>query len=132
MRHGIIILLSGFAVIPMALAADALSSIAGSEWGYPGTQDDRAPYIQFRSGGRVEGFGGCNRFNGSYAHTKDRLQIGPLATTRMACSPQIMEQERALFAMLKSTRGVAATHLVLILKDSAGAPLVTLVRRDAD
>ena len=132
MRHGIIILLSGFAVIPMALAADALSSIAGSEWGFPGAQAKMAPYIQFRSGGRVSGFGGCNTFNGSYAHTQNRLRLGPLSATRMACSTQIMNQEKDLFALLNRTRRVAATHLVLILKDSAGAPLVTLVRRDAD
>jgi heat shock protein HslJ len=132
MRHRIIILLSGLALSPLALAADTLSSLAGSEWGFPGAQAKMAPYIQFRSGGRVSGFGGCNRFNGSYAQAKDKLRLGPLSATRMACSPQIMNQERDLFALLSLTRTVAATHLVLILKDNSGAVLATLARRDWD
>ena len=132
MRHRIIVLLSGLALSPMVLAADTLSSLAGSEWGFPGSQSNKAPYVQFRSGGRVSGFGGCNRFNGSYTQAKDKLRLGPLSATRMACSPQIMKQERDLFALLSRTRTAAATHLALILKDSTGAVLATLARRDWD
>ena len=34
---------------------------------------------------RVEGFSGCNRFAGSYTLEGDRIRLGPLAGTMMAC-----------------------------------------------
>ena len=55
-----------------------------------------------------------------------------LAATLMACSDDQMQAERSFFDALAATRTFEATHLKLILKDAAGAVLLTLQRRDWD
>lgn len=109
------------------LALAALLSLAGSEWGISGTEQ----YVQFRDG-RVAGHSGCNRYTGSYAQEGETLKLGPLAATKMACSPERMEQEQAWFQMLDKVRGFEATHLVLKLKGADGKVIATLQRRDFD
>jgi heat shock protein HslJ len=56
--------------------------------------------------GRASGNAGCNRFSGSYelARVQERLRFGPLATTRMACAPAIMEQEQRYLSILEFVR----------------------------
>jgi len=110
------------------LALAALLSLAGSEWGLAGGGDQ---YIQFREG-RAAGHSGCNRFTGSYTQQGESLKFGPLASTKMACAPERMEQERAWFRMLDQVRGFEATHLVLKLKAGDGQVIATLQRRDFD
>ncbi len=52
--------------------------------------------LQF-AGGRLTGRAGCNRFSGPYRPAADgRIEIGPLAVTRMACPEAQMEIERAV------------------------------------
>jgi putative lipoprotein len=49
--------------------------------------------------GRASGSSGCNKLMGSYTHVApDSLRIGSLASTRMACPPELMAQESALAA----------------------------------
>ncbi len=55
-------------------------------------------------GGQASGSAGCNTFSGSYKLREDRLEFGPLATTRMACEPAIMEQEGRYLAILGAAR----------------------------
>ena len=109
----------------MVLAA--LLSLAGSEWGISGTEQ----YVQFREG-RVAGHSGCNRYTGGYVQQGETLKLGPLASTKMACSPERMDQEQAWFQMLDKVRGFEATHLVLKLKAADGKVIATLQRRDFD
>ena len=106
-----------------------LASLAGSEWGSPDLGD---AFVQFQSEGKIIGHGGCNRFFGSYSQTGKTLDIGPLGATKMMCPPPQMTTERALMGALQDTAEVDATHLVLILKDKDGTPLLTLQRRDWD
>ena len=110
------------------LALAALLSLAGSEWGPPGGGDQ---YIQFRDG-RVAGHSGCNRYTGSFTQDGESLKLGTLASTKMACTPERMEQERAWLEMLEKVRGFEATHLVLKLKAADGDVIATLQRRDFD
>jgi heat shock protein HslJ len=58
-------------------------------------------------GGRASGSAGCNSFSGSYQASEGRLEFGPLATTRMACTPDIMEQEQRFLAILAATRSIS-------------------------
>jgi heat shock protein HslJ len=58
----------------------------------------------------VKGSAGCNTYTGTYviltrAVGRNRIEIGPLATTRMACDEALMEQESLYLAALE-----AATH----------------------
>jgi heat shock protein HslJ len=109
-------------------AADPLTSLAGSEWGFPDAGD---AYVQFKEKD-VSGFSGCNRFRGSFTFAAGTLTFGPLATTRMACPPGKMETERKVLQILEATKAAEASHKTLSLKDGTGAVLATLQRRDWD
>lgn len=45
--------------------------------------------------GRLSGKTACNRVMGGFTLTGEGLTLGPLATTQMACPPEVMEAERA-------------------------------------
>jgi len=48
--------------------------------------EEQTPFIKVDSAaGRIMGFSGCNRFNGSYEKIDGKVELGPLATTMMAC-----------------------------------------------
>jgi heat shock protein HslJ len=104
-------------------------ALAGSEWGYASGGET---FIQFGDG-RASGSGGCNRFSGTYTQDGDRVRIGPLAATKMACLDEtLMQKEQRFFEMLEAVRTVDATHMKLVLKDETGKDLAVLVRRDWD
>ncbi len=63
-----------------------------------------APYLELNGAKKsAYGFGGCNRFFGTYALGKNQaLAFSDLGTTRMAC-PEGMDQEQALLGALGAT-----------------------------
>ncbi len=108
----------------------ALLSLAGSEWG-PETEDRPEIYIQFKETS-VNGHGGCNRFFGQYSFDGNAISIGPLASTKMACSKEVMEAELAWMDMLQRARSAEASFKTLVLRDEAGTVIATLRHRDWD
>lgn len=78
-------------------AADAVdrAPLIGTEWRLVelerspaplGAENRPATLMLSAEGRRAGGFGGCNRFVGTYALKGDSLRLGPLAMTRMACA----------------------------------------------
>lgn len=59
--------------------------------------------INFAADGSVSGNAGCNNFMGSYTTDGNTIAIGPLATTRMMCEEEIMQQEMQFIAALESS-----------------------------
>ncbi len=106
--------------------------LEGSEWGVVGEEGPKARYVSFAGSGRVFGFGGCNRFTGSYEQHDSHLTISPLAATRMACAPEVMAKETEFFDLLSKVRGVKVDHTLLLLLDESGADLKALSRRNAE
>ncbi|MDP2072619.1 META domain-containing protein [Hydrogenophaga sp.] len=109
--------LSWFAVsLLLSLTACALpgapgsAPLVGSEWrledlGGRGVLDRVQATLAFPEAGRVTGNSSCNRFFGSYTLMQDRIALGQLAGTRMACAPAVDEQEtRYLDALQKAQR----------------------------
>ncbi|MGB0907248.1 MAG: META domain-containing protein [Maricaulaceae bacterium] len=107
-----------------------LTSLAGSEWS-PENVNDIEQYVQFGAAGDVSGHGGCNRFFGTYEQSGERLTIGALASTKMACTGK-MQAEAGFLNNLQSTRRIEASHMRLVLKDEGETPLMILRRRDWD
>lgn len=109
--------LSWFAA-PMLLAltacalpgAPGAAPLVGSEWrledmGGRGVLDRAQATLAFPEAGRVAGNSSCNRFFGSYTLMQDRIALGQLGGTRMACAPAVDEQEaRYLDALQKAQR----------------------------
>lgn len=70
--------------------------------------------------GRASGNSGCNKLMGGYTRNGDALAVGPLASTRMACPPELMAQEAALLDAYARATGFR-------IEDN----LLTLTRGDA-
>lgn len=82
-------------------------------------QSAKVPELDFGQDGRVSGTSGCNRFTGSYTEGNGRLELGPLASTRMACPDALGQQETDFFQALSQVvaYGVRAGHTVLLGAD---------------
>lgn len=87
--------------------------------------------MSFPQAGQVGGSGGCNRYGGPVDITGEAIRFGPLASTRMACSPAIGDQEGRFFAALRSaTRFVVTAEDKLVLYDATGDAVVTFNRAE--
>jgi heat shock protein HslJ len=79
--------------------------------------------------GRVSGLAACNRYSGSYTLSGEGLTFGPMAGTRMACPPPLMETESAVFAAFaRVTQFDIAADGALLLKTDEATPLFTATR----
>jgi heat shock protein HslJ len=75
----------------------------------------------------VSGNGGCNSFNGGYTVNGSMLSIGPLATTRLLCGNEAMDQqEMAYLTALQSAASFTISEGQLILFGNSGSELLRL------
>ena len=82
--------------------------------------------LKFHADGTVEGFGGCNDFNGQYTLEGDKLTFGPMATTHKSCGPATDEQEFTFLTFLAKIQKLTVEEDELILfTDSQGEMLLT-------
>jgi heat shock protein HslJ len=77
---------------------------------------------------RATGSGGCNQMGGEYTLDGDRLTLGRMVSTMMACA-EGMETERAFLDALGRVRGWRLAGEELELLDAAGAVLARLEPR---
>lgn len=110
--------------------ARPLASLEGSEWA-PVDRSVKDQYVAFKSGGEINGHGGCNQFFGQYTQEGQTLTIGALASTKKFCA-DVMQAETAFMQKLQDTRKVEATHIALRLYDADGQQIMQLRRRDWD
>lgn len=120
----------GCASAPPAVTNEPLE---GTQWkltqlgGQPAAavSSEKAPYLQFLAAEkRVVGSGGCNRLGGGYTPDGNKLTIGQVASTMMAC-PHGMDQEQALHAAFKKVTNWRVDGETLQLLDAAGQPVAT-------
>ncbi len=83
--------------------------LLGSSWelvdlGGAPVLEDRRPTMEFKEAGRISGNGSCNYYSGSVELGDGTIRVGPLAMTRMACTPEIDAQEKAFTAALQNAR----------------------------
>lgn len=79
---------------------------------------------------RAGGNGGCNSyFTETSFNGVAPLSFGPVAGTRMACTPPTMAQEAGLFRALGAVMGYELAGNSLALVDGAGVPIIELVRQ---
>lgn len=85
--------------------------------------------LVFGPEGALSGHASCNTLRGRYTLEGNRLKIDAVATTRMACSPALMEQEdRVLTALERAARATVPPHGFLTLQDADGAVLMRASR----
>jgi heat shock protein HslJ len=104
------------------------AAVSGTDWELLELQGTPAPLgnggrratIRFEADtGRVAGFGGCNRYFGTYALDGAALRFGGLGMTRMAC-PQGMGLEQQLTEALAAARRYEIEDRELTLLGDAG------------
>jgi putative lipoprotein len=68
--------------------------------------------------GLASGSSGCNKLMGRYiVGTRNQLTLGPMASTRIACSPELMAQESALHTAFSRTGSYHIDGNTLELRD---------------
>jgi len=65
--------------------------------------------FEFDNEGNIAGNASCNRFGGTCQIDGDKIEIGPLRSTRRACEPDIMQQEHKFLALLGAAQTWAIT-----------------------
>ena len=71
--------------------------------------------FEFDTEGNIAGDASCNRFGGSCKIEGDKIEVGPLRSTRRACEPDIMQQEHKFLALLAAATAWSIDGDVLIL-----------------
>jgi len=120
----------GIAALALILAGCTTASgpkpeVVGPVWGAVSIADkavlDHALItLQLDGDGRASGKGGCNGYGGSYSLDDPALRFGPLASTKMACATEVMDQEQAYFDLLAQVERYAVgddSALVLMTAD---------------
>jgi heat shock protein HslJ len=96
--------------------------------GQPLPKLDHAPWLILREAdGRMNGFGGCNSFTGSYKldAAASRLSFAQIATTSMACISG-MDVEQAFYEALRNADNYSLAGNHLTLNRARMAPLARL------
>ncbi|MEO3472272.1 META domain-containing protein [Roseomonas sp. CAU 1739] len=88
----------------------------------------RRPDITFTDEHTAHGSSGCNRFMGGFTLEGATLQFDPVAGTRMACEPPLMEREQRFHAALEAVRGWRMDGAALLLTDTSGGTVLRLRR----
>ncbi len=76
--------------------------------------------LEFGPDNAVSGFGGVNRFSGTCTTSTEQLKFGPLVSTKMGGSAQLMKTEQAYFDALESVRSFSLQVGLLRLKNDSG------------
>ena len=98
-------------------SGDAITSVAG----------DATLTADFADDGTVSGNAGCNNYNGPYEIDGDSISIGPLASTKMACtSEELSKQEADFLAALELATSFTVTGDRLDLLRDGGTIAATL------
>ena len=89
----------------------------GSTYSTPGTQE---PYTLFKSDGTLEGFTGCNAFQGNFSTQTQGITITNLNATQSACPNSTLQaQQDAMLKILGSAKTYQVNETVMqIISDS--------------
>jgi membrane-bound inhibitor of C-type lysozyme/heat shock protein HslJ len=82
------------------------------------TADATETTLEIGEDGTIGGQGGCNGYSGNATIVGGAIQVGPIAATKMACEPAIMEQETVYFEALGKTAGWRREAGALVLTDA--------------
>ena len=89
---------------------------------------------KFGRDGTVSGFSGCNHYSATFTAKGQRISLGPIASTEMACLEPAgaMAQEAAYTAALESAATYQIENSRLELRNAKGATVVSLRAPEED
>lgn len=111
---------------------ESMDLLAGVEWivqeiGGAGLVENAEVTLEFDAvTRRLAGRSGCNRYNAAFELSGEGLSIGPAASTRMACAPDLMAQEQRFLADLQriSRFDIDPSGALLLFANDQQDPLV--------
>ncbi|MGD9833684.1 MAG: META domain-containing protein [Piscinibacter sp.] len=122
------VLLTGCAVAP-APAPDIHGTWVIEQARAEPILDKRRARLVLGRDGRLSGHNSCNAMSGSFTLEGDRIRIGPIATTRMACAELQREQEdRILTALELAVTARVRPDGLLEIRDADGRGLLRATR----
>jgi heat shock protein HslJ len=74
--------------------------------------------LELHADGSAGGSGGCNTFTSGFETEGQSIHFDPVASTRMACEPDVMDQEAAVFNGLESAAAFEIDGDLLTLRDA--------------
>jgi heat shock protein HslJ/uncharacterized membrane protein len=81
-----------------------------------------AYFLEFGEG-RLSGQAGCNHFSGAYSEVRPNLRPGAIASTRMACPGQAMENEQRALRILSGPLSMAFPRGDILLLAGRGGTM---------
>jgi heat shock protein HslJ len=135
--EGTTLRLLGDGGVPLASLEPQPTGLAGTAWRIVAYNTGRqsvtnvgagaSPTLEFGTAGGVRGSAGCNTYTGAWSEASGRVTIGPLRTTRMACSdpPDAMAREAAVLRALESAASARREGDRLELRTATGAIAVS-------
>jgi heat shock protein HslJ len=122
---------------PMAAVGDSL--LTNTVWAWQGTQmkdgtriapdaPDRYT-LNFQPGGQVSVRADCNRGSASYLLNDTALSFGPVALTKMMCSPGSRDSEFLKELAAVTSQAFSGYELVLTMQGNAGSMRFTTPRQ---
>ncbi|MBA4013127.1 MAG: META domain-containing protein [Phenylobacterium sp.] len=120
--------MSACATAPSPPSSGGGGALVGSEWRLEdllggGIIDRSHLTLTLAKDGSAAGSGGCNRYFGTWTQTGDKLTIGKMGSTMMACAPSLMEQEGKYLKALESASAYSFTADGALLIATAAGPL---------
>ncbi|WP_306151401.1 META domain-containing protein [Roseovarius sp. MMSF_3281] len=116
-------------------AGEARDLLTGTAWHIEdvmggGVIDGAEVTIGFDAEGRTFGRAACNRFSGGYDLTGEGISFGPMAATKMACPPALMDLETKVFEALSQVWrfDFDETGALLLIGGPEGEALLTARR----
>jgi Heat shock protein len=121
-----------FAFCSFSLAQAAAPAPEG-KWlvediGGKGVIDTAQTTLEFGADSMVSGSGGCNRYTGKATIDKTAISFSPMASTRMACSPALMDQEHKFFQAMETVKSWKIEEGKLLLLDNSEKPVIRLAQ----
>jgi len=89
---------------------------------------ERAATLTIGNDGRAHGKGPCNGYFGGVKIDGDKISIGQVGATQMACEPKLMQAEHAYFQSLGKVAGYKLDGDTLTLSDADGRELLRFSR----
>lgn len=94
-----------------------------------GTDETATPTLGLDASGRAAGFGGCNRFTGTYeSDGESAISFGPAAATMRACIGPGMAIEPLFLSALPGVASMSVEADTLTLRNAAGEVLLRFQR----
>jgi heat shock protein HslJ len=135
--HTVGLALLGLLLTNCAMSNDPypLPSLPDSTWlaediGQAGVIDMLQSTLKFDVNMNVSGNAGCNRYFGSAKVSGDEIIFSQLGSTRMACSPAIMNQEQLFLTALSAVRSwrIDAERNLLYMSNEKGGVILRFSR----